>query len=222
MEDRPPHVDSEGGALRRAKALSATSRVEILSRLRSAAAPLTAGALAAALGIHHTAVRQHLALLVDAGLVRSLPMPVEGRGRPSTGYVIGGALEGDAYRELAGMLAEAVRTGRTARAAGREAGLRVAPKAGGSLATLSSETERLGFRPELRTSGEQHQLVLGACPFAELATAQPETVCELHVGLAEGIVERSGGLHVDGIRLADPAVGGCRIMLRQAAAGPAT
>ncbi len=215
MGDRPQHVDSEGGALRRAKALSATSRVEVLARLRDSNAPLTAGLLATALGIHHTAVRRHLAVLVDAGLVRAVRLPAKGRGRPSTGYVVSGPVEGAAYRELAGMLAEAVRTGRSARAAGRDVGRRVVPLADGSLATLSGETERLGFQPELHVTGEVHELVLGVCPFAELAEVQPETVCELHLGLAEGIAERSGGIEVVGIRMAHPQTGGCRIMVRR-------
>jgi len=189
--------------------------VEVLARLRDSNVPLTAGSLAAALGIHHTAVRRHLAVLVDAGLVRPIKLPVEGRGRPSTGYVISGPADGAAYRELAGMLAEAVRTGRSARTAGRDAGRRVSPLAAGPLATLRGEAERLGFQPQLHVAGEVHELVLGVCPFAELAEAQPETVCELHVGLAEGIAERSGGIEVVGIRMAHPQTGGCRIMVRR-------
>ncbi len=215
MGNRPQHVDSEGGALRRAKALSATSRVELLARLRDSDAPLTAGSLATALGIHHTAVRRHLAVLVDAGLVRSIPLPARGRGRPSTGYVAAGPPEGAAYRELAGMLAQAVRTGGSARSAGRDAGRRVPPLAAGPLATLIGEADRLGFQPELRGTDERTELMLGACPFADLAEMQPETVCELHLGLAEGIADRSGGIEVVGIRLADPQTGGCRIMLRR-------
>ncbi len=216
MGNRPHHVDSEDGALRRARALSASTRVELLAVLRDAAAPLTAGSLAAALGIHHTAVRRHLVVLLHVGLVRAIPLPVLGRGRPSTGYVVVDvSLTADAYRELAGMLAEAVRTGQSARSTGRDAGRRVQPLADGPLATLTGETERLGFRPELQVSGDQQELVLAACPFADLAGLQPETVCQLHLGLAEGIAERAGGMEVTGIRLADPQTGGCRIMLRQ-------
>jgi predicted ArsR family transcriptional regulator len=216
MSNRPKHVGLEDGALRRAKALSAPTRVEILTLLRSAPSPLTAGALAGALGIHHTAVRQHLAVLADAGLVRSQALPVEGRGRPRTGYTAT-ATEGVPYRELAGMLADAVRTGRTARDAGRDAGLLVEPSADGPIATLHDEAQRLGFEPRTRRRGDLQEIVLGACPFAELATTQPETVCELHVGLAEGIAARAGGLEVEGIHLADPHKGGCRIVVRRTA-----
>ena len=215
MSNRPQHVGFEDGALRRAKALSAPTRVDILTLLRSAPSPLTAGALADAMGIHHTAVRQHLAVLAKAGLVVSQALPIEGRGRPRTGYTAVAVAR--PYRELAGMLADAVRNGRTARDAGRDAGARVEPSADGPIATLHAEAERLGFEPGVRRRGEVHEIVLGACPFAELATTQPETVCELHVGLAEGIAERAGNLAVDGIRLADPHKGGCRIMVRRTA-----
>ena len=162
MGNRPHHVDSEGGALRRAKALSAPSRVEILARLRDAPAPLTAGVLAEAMGLHHTAVRQHLAVLADAELVQSHALPVRG-GPP-------------APRHPAGPV-----------------------------------------EPRVRDQGELQEIVLQSCPFADLAAVQPETVCEVHVGLAQGIAERAGGIEVEGIRLADPHRGGCRIVMRRTA-----
>ncbi|MEA3020843.1 MAG: hypothetical protein QOI47_2367 [Actinomycetota bacterium] len=36
------------------------------------------------------------------------------------------------------------------------------------------------------------------CPFAELADANPELVCNLHRGLVEGFVEAVGGAAVEG------------------------
>ncbi len=215
MEDRPQDVDSEDGALLRAKAMAAPNRVAIVAHLRSSAEPLSVGALADAIGIHRTAVRRHLALLADAGLVRSLPLPIEGRGRPRTGFTNVDASV--PYRELADVLINAVRSGSSAREAGREAGLRVAPSTAGPLATLRDEAERLGFDPQIRDRGSVHEVVLRTCPFADLATAQPDTVCELHVGLAEGIAQRAGGVVIDGIRLADPQKGGCRIVVRPSA-----
>jgi len=124
--------------------------------------------------------------------------------------------------ELAGaagvtLLAEAVRLGRSARAAGRDAGARVEPSEDGAVATLRAEAARLGFRPTVRDgTGGRHEIVLRECPFAELARRDPGTVCELHVGLAEGIADRSGAIEVEGIRLADPFRGGCRIVVRDA------
>jgi predicted ArsR family transcriptional regulator len=39
--------------------------------------------------------------------------------------------------------------------------------------------------------------VLRRCPFAEVAAADPGTICQLHLGLAEGLAEGLGKLEVD-------------------------
>lgn len=204
-----------GGALRRAKALSAPTRVQMIEYLRAAHTPPTAAELSVTLGIHHTVVRDHLALLIDAGLVRGEPLPIVGRGRPRTGYL---AIEVDepvaAYRTLAGLLAEMVSTGETAREVGRRAGAAVPTSAGGAVAAVRAEAERLGFRPHLRSKAGVHEVVLRECPFVEVAVERPETVCDIHLGLAEGVCERGGDVVVDGLRLADPRKGGCRIVMR--------
>lgn len=214
MDTRRTTVDEPDGALLRAKALAAPTRVEIMSLLRKAPSPLAAAALAEQLGIHHTAVRQHLERLSAAGLVVAVPLPIIGRGRPRTGYSAINNDEGAPYRELAGMLAEAVRTGDGAREAGRAFGRRVAESPEGPLETLRAETERMGFLPTLQRRGRRFQLTLTECPFADLAVVDPATICSLHLGLAEGIAERDGTLEVEGIRLADPRNGGCRIAVR--------
>jgi len=33
------------------------------------------------------------------------------------------------------------------------------------------------------------EFTLGRCPFAEVAAADPDTICRLHLGLAEGLTE---------------------------------
>lgn len=215
MAARQSPVDTDSGALLRAKALSTPSRVDILTRLRRSPSPLTAADLAEAMGMHHTAVREHLALLVEAGMVRGEGLPVIGRGRPRTGYVVVDRAEpAESYRELAAMLADAVRTGQSAREAGRAAGRRVTLSPDGAVASLRDEAERLGFRPQVRVKGQVHDVVLQHCPFGQLASERPETVCDLHLGIAEGVCSLAGGAVVEGIRLADPRKGGCRITVR--------
>ncbi len=217
MAGRSPKNTGDGGALRRARALSVPTRVEIVERLSAATEPLTATQLAEALGMHHTVVREHLALLMEAGLVRSELLPIIGRGRPRNGYsAVTEPEPGHAYRVLAGLLAEAMVAGVGAREVGRRAGASLEPSPDGALATVRDEAERLGFRPQVRSKADVHEIVLHDCPFEAVAIERPETVCDLHLGLAEGVCERAGGMIVEGLRLADPRKGGCRLVLRPA------
>ncbi len=115
------------------------------------------------------------------------------------------------------MLAEAVRTGQSARATGRAVGARAAPSTDDPIQALVNEAGRLGFEPVARSGkGGTTQIVLQACPFAELADLDPDTVCSLHLGLAEGLAERVGGVEIEGLRSADPHRGGCTLTVRAA------
>lgn len=118
--------------------------------------------------------------------------------------------------------ATAVRTGRTPRQVGQDAGHEVA---GGSelhgldaVAVIEDQATRLGFEPTRRTRGERDDLVLGHCPFAEVAADDPETICALHLGLAEGVASSLGGVEVLGMVVNDPHRAGCQLQLRRLAA----
>ena len=54
--------------------------------------------------------------------------------------------------------------------------------------------ERHGFEPTADRRGKKVDIVLGACPFATTAFADPDTVCGLHLGLAHGAAEEIGGI----------------------------
>ncbi len=86
------------------------------------------------------------------------------------------------------------------------------------MATLAAEADRLGFNPHVRSKADVHEIVLRDCPFGAVALERPDTVCELHLGLAEGVCERDGEVVVEALRLADPRKGGCRIVMRQLSA----
>ena len=215
MERRPPAVDrADGDALRRARALAVPTRVSVLDHLRRAERPLTPQELAEVVGVHHTSVRQHLTVLADVGLVGQVPLPPKGRGRPRIAYQP--LVDPEPYQHLALILAEAVQQGRTARAAGRVQGAKVQAADRTAIATLLDETARLGFRPRLRPRGPgRHELVLDACPFAAVAAINPSIACDLHLGLAEGILSKIGGMEVVELKVADPHRGGCRFTLRE-------
>ncbi len=204
---------TDGDALRRARALAVPTRVAVLEELRRSDRPMTAAHLAAVIGVHHTAVRQHLAVLADVGLVASETLPPSGRGRPTS--VFRALVDPDPYQHLAHMLADAATHGLTSREAGFRHGERVAPSTDGPLATLVAETTRLGFRPTVRDRGKGVQeVVLQTCPFAEVAAANPAAICGLHRGIAEGVLARTGGLEVVDLHVADPHRAGCRLVTR--------
>ncbi len=145
-------------------------------------------------------------------MVEGVQLPAQGRGRPRVAYRALG--DPDPYLRLSSMLADAVSEGLSPREAGRRHGLDVTPLAEGAIATLLAETERLGFRPRVRGGRGRLELVLDACPFAEVAAVAPQVVCDLHLGIAEGIAERTGDLEIVALRAADPHTAGCRLITR--------
>ncbi len=198
------------GALARARALASPSRTRIHGLIASAEQPLTIAELAVATGLHRTAVGAHLGRLLEAGLVERFVLAPEGRGRPRAAFR---AVHHDPYRALAAWLAEGVRTGTGARELGQAIGERMADATGDPVEMLVREASRLGFSPEMRAhhSRDSLHLVLHTCPFADLTDIDPDTVCELHLGLAEGLTARSDDVHVTSLHRADPHRGGCSL-----------
>jgi predicted ArsR family transcriptional regulator len=207
---RSPDERVDDGALSRAQALADPSRARIHHLLTTADQPLTIAALARLTGLHRTAVGTHLGRLVSAGLAEREVSAPAGRGRPVTVFR---AVAPDPYRELSRWLAEGVRTGVGARQLGRDVGARLADTDGDAIAALTLEASRLGFAPELRPRRKhgEFELVLHTCPFADLASVDPDTVCDVHLGLAEGITAHASDVVVHGLRRADPHRGGCRL-----------
>ena len=72
----------------------------------------------------------------------------------------------------------------------------------------------MGFEPAVRVGTPRRvEVVLGHCPFQDVAAQEPCTVCELHLGLAEGVAGGLGGVSVDGMKIRDPYRAGCRLLL---------
>ena len=208
--------------LSEARALADPTRAAIHRHLVRAGGPVTIAELVALTGLHHTAVRQHLAKLEAAGLADHDALPPEGRGRPRLAYRGVEHAADRPYRLLAGMLADAVRTGRSAREVGHDAGIRSAPRGTDALVAVVAETRRMGFAPVLTEhdvgtgpgSGSA-EIELHACPYAELALTDPGTVCSLPLGLAEGIADAVGGLAIDRLEPATAAGEPCRFRVRR-------
>lgn len=207
---------------REAKALGDPTRNRLFRYIADAPDPVGVAELTDHVQLNHNAVRQHLAVLKDAGLVVE---EVEDRarpGRPRLLYQLHPEASGrwgtaGPYPWLATLLASAVRRNQDPRQAGHEEGHRRAAELSGTgdaMDLLEREMEHRGFRPTKAEKGRRVEFVLGRCPFAEVAESEPGTVCQLHLGLAEGLTEGLGGLEVERLVAKDPNRAGCRLVVR--------
>ena len=208
-----------------ARALGDPTRYELYRYVTAAGRDVDVPELTEHVGLNHNAVRQHLAKLVAAGLV------VEGReqrnrpGRPRLVYrPADPAVPADGgYELLAAWLTEVVASGDSPVDVGRRAGARTAaPLDAGAADPV--EAMRLamaahGFAPSTRRRAGQTEIVLGRCPYTTAVLTDPETICSLHLGLAEGVAERLGGVQVDGLVPRDPRRAGCRLLVSEPEAG---
>lgn len=192
------------------RALANPARVRLLEVLREEP-DLDAATLAEQLGLHVTTVRTHLGSLEDADLVEAVVEDRDRPGRPRLLYRVVEDLDAQppddgGYRFLARVLASsfgAVADDPSAAAeqAGRAWGSFVAdrpapfqqPGVEEALGQLVAMLDRFGFAPELdRAEGDGPVIVLGRCPFLDVAREQPEVVCAVHLGLMRGVLEELG------------------------------
>ena len=200
-----------------ARALGDPTRHELFRYIADAGRPVDVVELTEHLGFHHNAIRQHLAKLVEAGLVSEATAPRAGRGRPRLVYTVDPSAESrwgvvGPYERLSLLLSEIIRTGDSPTDVGRRAGrqVRATPRdTADPVAGLVDAMDRHGFEPTAERRGDRVEIVLRACPFATTALADPETVCGLHLGLAHGAAEELGGIVIDELVPRDPRRGAC-------------
>jgi len=205
------------GVQREARALGDPTRYRLFRYIADAPAPVSVAELTDYIQLNHNAVRQHLAVLKDAGLITGETEDRDRPGRPRLLYrphpeVAGTWGTPGAYAWLAGLLSAAVRRKQDPRQAGRQDGHRRAAELAGPgdpADLLEEEMARRGFRPTRSARGRRISFKLGSCPFADVAAAEPDTVCQLHLGLAEGL----GGLEVAGLVAKDARRAGCRLLV---------
>jgi predicted ArsR family transcriptional regulator len=207
-----------------ARALGDPSRHAIFRYVVEAGAPVGVAELTEHLGLHHNAVRQHLSKLVDAGLLVPGTMPPTGRGRPRLCYHPAPSVDSrwgvqGPYERLSLLLSEMVRSGESAVVVGHRAGATAHVAAGTAAAdpveALRAEMDRQGFAPRVSEHDGVVELTLDNCPFATTAAADPGTVCNLHLGIARGVADATGGLVVDELEPHDPHQAGCRLRCRR-------
>ena len=202
-----------------ARALGDPTRHGVFRYIADADGPVDIAEMTEHFGLNHNAIRQHVAKLVDADLVVEATAARTGRGRPRLNYVLSPTAESrwgvqGPYERLSLWLAEMVRTGDAPVEVGRRAGRRQrlgGAQPGDPVGELVDEMARHGFDPTVRRRGSSVDVTLRTCPFATTALADPDTVCQLHLGMAYGIAEGIGGLEVDELVPRDPRRANCRL-----------
>jgi predicted ArsR family transcriptional regulator len=207
---------------RQARALGDPTRYDIFRFVADAQGPVRVATLARYLGFNHNAVRQHLAKLTEAGLLTEERASPTTTGRPPLEYRVAPTAMGSwgapgPYELLALMLLEIAEGDRTPGEAGRDAGRALgATFADGAdpLDAVEREMARRGFEPRREAHGTVTELVLQRCPFLAAASAHPDVVCEIHRGLAAGILDgMAAGLQVSDLVVRPPAEAGCRLRI---------
>ena len=207
----------------RANALADPTRFGIFRYVATAGHAATVAELTEYTGLNHNAVRQHLAVLVKAGLLDEGVHATGARGRPRLIYRVSPAAASDSllsYERLAKVLVRAFSASMTPREAGREEGKRDA-RAVEDLGLDLSPPEVLnqvmsgwGFatRFDRRQLGAD-TVTLTSCPLAQAVDLDAQVVCSVHLGIVEGVLEATGGSKLVGFDIHDPLMAGCEIAL---------
>lgn len=215
---------------RQARALGDPTRYGIFRFVAAAPAPVRVATLATYLGFNHNAVRQHLAKLTQAGLLTEERASPTTTGRPPLEYRLAPTAMGSwgapgPYELLALTLLDIADGESTPLEAGADAGRTLAQgcaEGADALQTLETEMARRGFEPRRETRGAVTELVLERCPFVAAATAHPDVVCQIHRGLAAGILDgMQADVQVSDLVVHPPAEAGCRLVLGRRAPEPA-
>lgn len=212
---------TEVAVQRQAKALGDPTRFAIFSWIARRAEPVTIIELKDQFGLNHTTIRQHVLQLCEAGLVDETQAPPSGPGRPKRLYELAPGARGTwthdgPYEKVAKLLLEVMRTGKSPREVGRSHGEMTAGshhRAGDAIDAMAVEVLHQGFAPTVARDVDSAELTLTVCPYASAAGDDPDTVCELHRGLAEGLAESIGGVEVTELIARSPNRAGCKLRL---------
>jgi predicted ArsR family transcriptional regulator len=204
-----------------ARALGDPTRHSIFRYVADSDRPADVGEMTAHFGLNHNAVRQHLAKLVDAGLIVETTSAARGRGRPRLEYAVDPTADGrwgviSPYERLSVLLTKMIQDRENPVEAGARAGRRYRVEGTTveqTVAGISSSMAREGFDPEVRHRRGRTEIVLRNCPFESAALADPDTICELHLGIAHGLVDGTSLVVEDLIRR-DPRRANCVLRLR--------
>ncbi len=206
------------------KALADPSRFRLFRHIVEADGAVGVAELTELLGFNHNAIRQHLAVLVDAGLVAEATELRTVRGRPRKEYTLrADALSAfrsvtGSYERLAELLLAVATTRDEPYDVGYRAGHRDADRCGAeagdapdAAALLVQQLAADGFDPR---RSDDAMIELTHCPFADVAAQAPGVVCALHRGLIDGHLQRHDENLTGELTPKDPHQAGCRIVIQ--------
>ena len=207
---------------RQARALGDPTRYEIF-RLVAESGPLGVAPITARLGLNHNAIRQHLTKLCEAGLLVEEVARQGGPGRPPLQYRLAPSVVGSwgtpaPYEDLSLLLLELLDGDASPYEVGFAAGQRAVASASPDappIDVIEDDLARRGFEPARRRDGDAVELALRRCPFESAAAANPDVVCELHRGIAQGVIDALGDdVELVGLLVRDPSHRDCRLRVR--------
>lgn len=208
-------------------------RADLLEKLSNQPDPIGIFALTTLTGRHPNTLRDHLAGLMDAGLVIRHRAQHEGRGRPAWLYqAVGPGPSQTDHAEIAAALAwtlgetsgdvvvEATNAGRRrGRELCREHGIGHQQSEQDARARVVDVMEELGFAPE--ADQEVTRVRLTRCPLLQAAHTNEQIVCGMHEGLVQGVLDVCGAPAVDVALTPFAEPGACLLDLSDAGAAAA-
>ncbi len=210
---------SQAGALAAVAALDEPTRRRLYEYVARRPAPVSRDDVAAALAVPRATVAFHLDRLVAERLLvveyeRRSGRTGPGAGRPAKLYRRSDRQVSvsvpERHYELAGeLLASAIEEADETGGSAREILGRRAREHGAGLAApdIVAALEEHGFEPRVEGGG----VLLGNCPFQRLARTHTRLVCEMNLGLVEGLLDGAGDRRLRA-RL-DPQPGFCCVRL---------
>lgn len=171
--------------------ISSYSRVRILHLVQSQP-HRTIGELCDATGLHANTVREHLQRLIDGGYVVQESEKRATRGRPRTLYSAAtGAPGASSSIAQEKVIAAARRGDLLRRAIPGAAGETLEEAATHQLDALVEHLEESGFEPLIDEGALT--VDLSPCPHAAALPQHRPVLCQVHLGLMQGVLAQAGG-----------------------------
>lgn len=176
--------------------ISSYSRVRILHLLFEATAAhgraqLTIDELCEATGLHANTVREHLQRLIEGGYVIPTIEHRTTRGRPRTLYSAATGTPEASSPVARDKVAEAARRGDMMRRVLSEQDSALGREATNQLDALIEHLEESGFEPVV--DEDELTVDLAPCPHVVSRPEDRAILCQVHLGLMQGVLTQAGG-----------------------------